>query len=119
MHTILDETKDGFVALEVSGKLETSDYHVLIPVLERQIEAHGKIALFWEMRDFHGWTGGGLWADTKFDVKHAGDFTRVAMVGDRKWEEHMTTCMKPFTSAEVKFFDIDERESALRWAQEG
>lgn len=116
MHTILPETKGDFVALEVSGKLDAQDYEILVPLFETQLEEHGKISVFWEMKDFHGWTGGGLWEDMKFDVKHATEFTRVAMVGERKWEERMTQMMKPFTTAEVRFFDADERDKALRWA---
>ncbi|MFW6217667.1 MAG: STAS/SEC14 domain-containing protein [Verrucomicrobiota bacterium] len=117
MHTILPETKEAFVALEVSGKLTELDYEILIPLFETQLEEHGKIALFWELKDFHGWTAGSLWENTKFDVKHAFDFTRVAVVGDRKWEERMATFMKPFTSAEVRFFDSEDRDEAMRWAR--
>ncbi len=118
MHTFLSETQDSFVALRLSGKLDKSDYEAIVPLLEKHITAHGKISLCWEMHDFEGWTPGGLWADTKFDIHHANDFTRIAIVGEKKWHEWMASFMKPFTSAEVKYFESDERERAIAWARE-
>lgn len=97
MYQLLPESNGGFVALQLTGKLEAGDYDGIVPIFEERIAQHGKISLFWEMRDFHGWTVGGLAADTKFDVKHAGDFTRIALVGEKKWHELMAALMKPFT----------------------
>ena len=45
-----------------------------------------------------------LWQDIKFDVKHFGDIERLAMVGEKKWEQWMATFCKPFTTATVKYF---------------
>lgn len=118
MHETLPETHDAFVALRLRGKLDEEDYRTIVPLLKDRIARHGKIALFWEMQDFGGWTPGGLWADTKFDVAHANDFTRIALVGEKKWHEWMTMVMKPFTSAEVRYFDESERQAALKWAQQ-
>ena len=46
--------------------------------------------------------------DVKFDAKHANDFDKVAMVGEKKWEEKMSDLMGFFSSGEVKYFDILE-----------
>jgi hypothetical protein len=37
------------------------------------------------------------WDDLEFGLKHYSDFERIAMVGDRKWEEWMANFCKPFT----------------------
>ena len=116
MHKILPETEGDFVALEVSGKLEELDFEIMVPLLQARIEEFNTIALLVVMRDFHGWTAGALWADTKFDLKHHGDFSRIAIVGDQRWEEWMAILAKPFTSADVRFFGPDQRDVALRWA---
>ncbi len=117
MYQLLPESSGAFVALQLTGKLEASDYAGIVPVLEDRIAQHGKISLFWEMRDFSGWTVSGLASDTKFDVKYANDFTRIALVGEKKWHELMASLMRPFTSAEVKYFDLGERDAALAWAK--
>ena len=115
----MPETQGDFAAIQLSGKVSKLDIEIIAPLLETKIQEYHMIALYVEMDDFHGWTGGGFWADTRFDLKHHGDFSRVAMVGDRKWEQWMTALTKPFTSAAVRYYDLKEREVALRWASGG
>ena len=119
MYQQLQESEGPLVALKLSATLTEEDYRGIVPLLESKIAEHGKIALVWELIDFSGWTAKGLWADTKFDLKHRNDFTRIAIVGEKKWHETMTQLMKPFTSAEVRFFDGNEREAAILWVQPG
>ena len=119
MHEILPQTQGDFVAIKVIDKLTELDFEIIAPLLVAEIEEYHKIALFVEMEDFHGWTAGALWADTKFDLKHHKDFSRIAIVGDQKWEEWMATLAKPFTAAAVRYFDVHERDAALRWSSGG
>lgn len=119
MNHILPETQGDFVAIGFTEKLTKLDVDLIAPLLESQIEEYYKISLFVEMKDFHGWARGGLWADTKFDIKHHGDFTRIAIVGDQKWEEWMTVLSKPFTSAKIRYYEAIQRDVAMNWASGG
>ncbi len=119
MHEILPQTQGDFVAIECTEKLTGLDFDIITPLLVSQIEEYHKIALFVEMKDFHGLASGGLWADTKFDLKHHGDFTRIAIVGDQKWEEWMAVLSKPFTSAKVRYYEASQRDIAMNWASGG
>lgn len=58
-----------------------------------------------------------MWADGKFDIKHPGDFSKIAVVGEKKWHAWMADFMKPFTSAEVRYFEVSERSSAFEWLE--
>ena len=51
----------------------------------------------------------------KVSGKNFHDFARLAMVGDRTWEKWMTAFSRPFTSAEIRYFEVAEREKALEW----
>jgi hypothetical protein len=113
MYTKLPESSGAFVALQVSGKLEKDGYESFLPELTARIKEHGKISLFWEMVGFSGWTVRVIWSDGSFDVKHANDSLRVAIVGDKKWHEWMTSAMRPFTSVDVRYFNREERDEAL------
>lgn len=117
MHELFPETKEDFVAVRVTGRITAEDFESVALILEHAIARQGKIALFWEMRGFEGGTVGGLWADTKFDARHANNLTRIAMVGETKWQEWMTGLIKPFTSAAVRYFDEADRPAALEWAR--
>lgn len=117
MFAILPPTTEAFVAVKVTGELHKADYDKLVPLLEEQIAAHGKIALYLEVQDFTSISAPALWADTKFDVRHARDFSRIALVGDEKWHAWAGRLMSPFTSAEVRVFAPAEKEVALTWAR--
>jgi hypothetical protein len=115
----LQELQNGkILVVPVSGKLERADYDRFVPEFERLIQQHGKIRVLLETHDFHGWTAGALWEDIKLDIKHFRDIERLAVVGEKKWEKGMTTFCKPFTTAQVRFFDHDHAEEARAWLEE-
>ena len=70
------------------------------------------------MHDFEGWTAGALWEDTKFAAKHFNDIERVAVVGEARWQKGITVFGKPFTSADVRYFDMQEIDRAREWIRE-
>lgn len=100
------------------GKLEDEDYDRIIPILQEKVRSFGKIRWYFEMRDFKGWTLSAMWKDLKIDFKNRDNLERIAMVGDRKWEKELTQLMKPFTDAQIKFFEAGEREEAKHWIRE-
>jgi hypothetical protein len=52
-------------------------------------------------------------------MNHYRDIERLALVGDKAWEKHMGAFCKPFTKAEVRYFDRSEMAEARRWLSEG
>lgn len=116
----LKEQFGGKVAIvRVTGKLSKEDYNMFVPEVERLIERFGKIRVLFEMLDFQGWEASALWADIKFDAKHFRDIERLALVGDAKWEKGMSVFCKPFTTANVQYFDLAQSEEAYRWIASG
>ena len=104
--------------VRVSGKLTKEAYEKLVPVVDQQIKEFGKLRILFIMDNFHGWTLGAMWEDTKFDLKHWRDIERLAIVGESKWEEGMATFCKPFTSAKIKYFDHTKLDEARKWIAE-
>ncbi|MGK7392859.1 MAG: STAS/SEC14 domain-containing protein [Candidatus Cyclobacteriaceae bacterium M2_1C_046] len=109
------ENKDNLISTKATGTLTEEDYNTLIPMLEEKIENNQKVRWYFEMEDFDGWKVKALWEDAKFDAKHINDFEKIAMVGEKKWEKVMTDLMKPFTSADVKYFDAADKAKAINW----
>ncbi len=113
---ILTETEGGrILELYLTGKLATEDYENVVPTLERLVKTHRKLRILVNMHDFHGWTPGAMWEDLKFDVKHFHDIERAAIVGEKKWQQAVTAFCKPFTGAEVRYFDRADVDQARAW----
>jgi hypothetical protein len=112
------DTVRKFLEVHVSGKLEKADYERFVPAIERLIGEHGRIRILFEMRAFHGWSPGALWEDVKFDVKHFRDIERLAIVGEKKWQQGMAHFCKPFTTAQIRYFERDQVDQAREWLQQ-
>ena len=113
-----EETGGKVLAVHVSGKLVKADYEHFVPEFERLVGLHGKLRVLFDMTGFHGWTTGALWEDTKFALHHFGDIDRLAVVGEKKWQEGMATFCKPFTKATIQYFDHADVVEARKWLDE-
>ena len=115
----LKETDDGgILEILLTGKLVKEDYETFVPAVDQAIETHGKIRMLVVMHDFHGWTAGAAWEDTKFGARHFRDIERLAMVGETKWQHGMAIFCKPFTTAKVRYFEHDQIATARAWLSE-
>ena len=120
MIEVMNPSSGTVFAMKISGKLLHQDYEQFVPRLEKLIEEHGSIRCFIEMTEFHGIELRALWDEIKFDVRHAHQIARCAVVGDRAWEAWMTKLSRPiFSRAEIRFYDIAERDKAWVWINEG
>lgn len=118
MLRILGQTQDNIIATKAIDKLTKSDYAMLLPVLVNRLQTYKKIRWYFEMENFTGWELEAFWQDVKFDIQHADDFEKIAMVGEKKWQERMTDLMKPFSEAEIKFFELEDRKIAFEWIKQ-
>jgi hypothetical protein len=106
---------DNTVFTTSTGKLVEKDYEKILPIVNGLIKKYDAIRWYFEMRDFEGWSLEAFWKDIKFDLVHASDFEKIAMVGEKKWQEALTVLMKPFTKAKIKFFPLEEKDKAAKW----
>lgn len=115
----MEEENDGrFVSVRAMGKLVDDDYARLVPELDRLIKKHRNLCLLFDLTDFEGWELRALWDEFKFDVKHFANFERIAIVGDKMWEQGMATFFRPFTKATIRYFCIEDAEEAWEWWRE-
>lgn len=108
-------TSADLVEVHVHGKLDREAYRNLVPLLERVIEAHGKIRVLFVMRNFHGWKAGALWDDLRFDLRHFAHIERLAIVGEKRWHRGLAAFCRPFTTARIRYFDASREEEARNW----
>lgn len=109
---------DRVVSLQVIGSLRQKDYDLFAAQLDSLIRQHGKLRVLVELVDFQGWTAGAAWKEVKLAIKHFDDIERVAIVGENRFERGMTGLAGAFTSAKVRYFDVERREEAESWIRE-
>lgn len=115
----IDTSEDSNIIYTTSsGKLDTEDYEKLLPLAEAKIARYGKVRWYFEMDHFNGWHLDTFWRDLRFDLRHAHDFEKVAMVGEKKWQEWMAKSLKALISAEIRYFNTSEKELAAQWIRQ-
>jgi hypothetical protein len=115
----LPEGTGKVLAFRLSGKLHDTDYKTFVPLVDASIAQHGKVRMLVVFEEFHGWDLHALWDDMQFATTHCTKIERIALVGDRKWEEFMAKVCKPFTMAKIYYFDVSLLSDAWAWIREG
>lgn len=118
MIEILETDADNTFAVRLSGKLHDADYKEFVPAVEAAIDRHGKIRMLAQFHEFHGWDMHALWDDIKFATKHCTHIERIAMVGEKTWEDWMAKVCRPFTLAKIRYFDASDMDQAWQWLAE-
>lgn len=75
-----------------------------------------KIKAFIDGSELEGWEARAAWDDFKFGLKHGKQFEKIAIYGNKKWQEYTAKVGSWFVSGEVKYFE--DAETALKWLQE-
>lgn len=104
-----------FMTLRVIGKLTHDDYQTITPMIDAAVEGldHPQINALINLVDFEGWELRAAWDDLKLGLKHGRKFNKIAIVGNKKWEQYMAKIGSWFISGEIRYFE-DEAE-ACAW----
>jgi hypothetical protein len=115
------ETLTGFpgnvVAFACHGKVTKQDYEtVLVPRVERALDAHEKIRLYYETAaDFGGIEAGAVWEDTKVGMSHLSRWERFAVVTDVEWIRHTVRLFSFLMPGELRVFSTRDAAEARAW----
>lgn len=118
------QTTDDVVIVDADGKLTRDDYRQFDRELSSLAENDRHMRVLIRANGLAGWTPAALWEDVKLDVAYRDVLDRVAIVGDRLWEEWLTRLSQPFVRADVRhradvrYFDQSEATGAMGWLLE-
>jgi hypothetical protein len=106
---------ESYLYIKVIGILNHQDYQKITPLIESAVEGvnEPKLNLFFDAYELEGWELRAAWDDLKIGLKNGSDFNKIAIVGNRKWQEYAAKIGNWFTQGEIKHFDDAER--ALNW----
>ena len=63
--------------------------------------------------ELEGWEPRAAWDDFKLGLKHGNEFTKIAIYGNKKWQEIAARVGGWFISGEVRYFE--DRAAAIKW----
>ena len=109
---------DFFLSLKAVGKLTHADYEIINPMIDSALVGikTPRIKVLVDGSELEGWELRAAWDDFKLGLKHGGEFDKIAIFGNKKWQEYSAKIGSWFISGEVKYFeDLNE---ALAWIQE-
>jgi hypothetical protein len=109
---------DFFLTLKGVGKLTHDDYNEITPLIDASLEGikHPKIKALFDATEFDGWELRAAWDDFKIGLKHGSEFVKIAIYGNRDWQEMASKIGSWFIGGEMKYFE-NEKE-ALSWLNE-
>lgn len=107
-----------FLSLKAVGKLTHEDYKKITPMIDSALEGvkDPKVKAFIDGSELEGWEIRAAWDDFKLGLKHGGEFDKIAIFGNKKWQEYTAKIGSWFISGEVKYFE--DTNSAFSWLQE-
>ena len=108
---------DFFLSLKAIGKLTHDDYLTITPMIESALEGvdHPKIKAIFDGTELEGWELRAAWDDFKIGLKHGSEFEKIAIYGNKRWQEISAKVGSWFMSGEVKYFE--NRDDALEWLE--
>ena len=104
-----------YLSLKAVGKLTHEDYKVITPMIESALEGikQPRIKVLIDGTELDGWELRAGWDDFKLGLKYGGEFEKIAIYGNKRWQEMAAKVGSWFISGEAKYFDsLDE---ALAW----
>jgi len=113
----IETDRDDVFAFEITGDIDAADIENLYGLLEGAALLHDLIDVIVIMHDYDGVDLSTLLRGETYSGKAEAfrHIRRIALVGAKGWIRTGIAVAKPFTSIEIKEFDLDEADEAWAW----
>lgn len=104
-----------FVSLKGVGKLSHDDYEIITPLLDSALAEvkHPNVKVLIDGTEMEGWELRAAWDDLKLGLKHGNEFKKIAIYGNKNWQEITAKVGSWFISGEIRYFH--EAGVAISW----
>ena len=116
MWKLLERSKGNVFGFEVGGKITEDEVKEAAVMMEAAIKEYGKVSWLVVWKTTHYASLKAMYEDTSWLLEHVKDFERMAIVGDKKWEE-MLVKADSLVFGE-KYFDISQLEDAWKYVEQ-
>ena len=104
-----------YLTMKAVGKLTHEDYEIITPIIDSALAGvkKPKIKALFDGTEMEGWKLRAAWDDFKIGLKHGNEFEKIAIYGNKNWQEIAAKIGTWFISGEVKYFE--SYDEALVW----
>jgi hypothetical protein len=106
------------LGFKLTQHLSAQDYESLTPLVDSALARHGRVRILLHFDHLNGWDLASFWRELRFTAQHFADVERFAIVGEARRDEWFAKLAKPFTVAEIRYFDGSELGAAWRWIED-
>ena len=104
----MERSTDAVLGYKMSGDVTRADFQTLNPAVEAAIKANGSISLLFDLTGLHFEKASAWGSNLDFGKKYGDSVEKLAVVGDKGWERHVTKLAEPYYAKEAKYFDTDD-----------
>ena len=110
--------REFFLKLKAVGTLTHNDYKIITPMINSALGEvkHPVVNALIDASELEGWELRAAWDDLKLGVKHAKEFKKVAIYGNKEWQARVAKIGNWFISGEVQYFE--NATAAIDWLDE-
>lgn len=112
-------SRNAALGYRISSPLNKEEIRQIAEELEAAISRHQKISVLLDLQAFPYAELAALWEDLKFDVKHARNIDRLALVGGGNLEQTATKLFGLLTSTQCRCFAEKRITDAWDWLLDG
>ena len=107
-----------YLTLRAIGKLTHEDYQIVTPLIDSALSKvdQPKVDALVDITQLQGWELEAAWDDFKFGLKHGREFEKIAIIGNKPWQEWATKVAGWFISGETNYFE--NKDEAIIWLHE-
>jgi hypothetical protein len=116
MIELIEGLPDNVIGIVAKGRLTRTDCDgILLPAIDRALEWHNKLRLYYEIRSRYPGAG---WEDIALGADHAAIWERVAIVTDAALVRHALQAVRLLIPSEMRVFTTTQLPEGLAWISE-
>lgn len=104
-----------FLTLKAVGTLTHEDYQIITPMIDSALATvkQPEVDVLIDATELEGWALRAAWDDLKLGLKHNNQFRKIAIYGNKNWQQLMARVGSWFISGEVKY--LENLQDAIDW----
>jgi len=107
-----------YLTIKAIGKLTHEDYQVITPMIDAALKGiiEPRVKALFDISEMEGWELRAAWDDFQLGLKHGSEFEKIALYGNKQWQNVVANIGSWFISGDVKYFE--DYQQAVSWLNE-